>query len=423
MLGYTQLSQIHSDWIKYWYIGTPIGGVKEETLRPKKIKGDRSLMAHRNSYKTTSLIVGAAWYLTFINPNGRIRFDRKSDKDASKAVSSLMNHFDGDFIGSWHHRLYKVPKLKTDIWGQSRIKIASRTKPFNEASVESAGIASGQTGSHYDIINSDDFITIKDRVSKAERAKTEVYLSEIINIPAPGGHINFTGTPWHKKDGWSLVPPPVKFPLGSCKIIGLDDERIASIRKRMPISLFIANYDLENSENIDGEFSEIKFLETPWEIEANNIGYLDPAGEGVDTCGLSFVGWNSKGQIQTAVFTWDEPVWDIMDKVFELMHKYNIRILYIETNFDNGALYRQYANTGRVAPDRRSHNKPTFIMTMLKQYYPEIYFDENSDDEAVAQITEWSPLVDLDDVPDSLAGALEKLPENDSDDSILGRVY
>ena len=71
-LGYDKLNQTHSEWIKHLFFSG----------------NETPLQAHRNSYKTTSLVVGIILYLIF-NPNATFCIIRKSESGAIKILQEV----------------------------------------------------------------------------------------------------------------------------------------------------------------------------------------------------------------------------------------------------------------------------------------------------------------------------------------------
>jgi hypothetical protein len=69
MLGFTDLTELHNGWIR-------------EMLLSKE---DKTLQAHRNSYKTTCVAIALALIMILL-PNKRTLFCRKTDPDVKEIV-------------------------------------------------------------------------------------------------------------------------------------------------------------------------------------------------------------------------------------------------------------------------------------------------------------------------------------------------
>ena len=74
MLGFNDLGELHNHWIR-------------EMLTAKE---DRTLQAHRNSYKTTCVSIALAEIIILL-PNKRTLFCRKTDTDVKEIVKQVKN--------------------------------------------------------------------------------------------------------------------------------------------------------------------------------------------------------------------------------------------------------------------------------------------------------------------------------------------
>ena len=72
MLGFTELTELHNDWIKSIVLS----------------KNDFTLLAHRGSYKTTCLTIGLAIIL-ILEPNSTTIFLRKTDVDVKEVINQI----------------------------------------------------------------------------------------------------------------------------------------------------------------------------------------------------------------------------------------------------------------------------------------------------------------------------------------------
>src|SRR5208337_3518037 len=226
-LGYDQLVPMHTEWIKQAWLDDSCKGIQ----------------AHRNSFKTTSIIiVGSIWYLLFFDCNETILYARKIVEDASKVVATIRDHFESKEIRLLSKFIYQKDDLRTDNWSSKSITMAFKQTKTPEGNIESRGITGTMTGSHYDKIFADDFVDLNDRTSKVEREKTKHYVREFFNVKKLDGRVFYSGTPWHKNDAWSILPEPVKFPIGSVPIIGYYgdelEETIKTLRPSLGASLF-----------------------------------------------------------------------------------------------------------------------------------------------------------------------------------------
>jgi len=222
LLGFTKLTLLHNEWIQMML----------------KSKSDKTLQAHRGSYKTTCVSIALAILMVLL-PNKRILFMRKTDSDIKEIIKQVQN-----ILVDLHFQVFVMA-----IYGvQVKLTIASATEVSTNLTTDvkgtpqlvGIGTGSSLTGKHFDIIFTDDIVNVQDRVSKAERDHTKIIYQELQNIKNRGGRIFNTGTPWHKEDAFSLMPDPIKYDCYQTGLIG--KEELAVIRKSMLSSLFAANY-------------------------------------------------------------------------------------------------------------------------------------------------------------------------------------
>ena len=74
LLGFNKLTQLHNKWIV-------------DMVRGKE---DKTLQAHRGSYKTTCVSIALA-ILMVLMPNLRILFMRKTDTDVKEVIAQVEN--------------------------------------------------------------------------------------------------------------------------------------------------------------------------------------------------------------------------------------------------------------------------------------------------------------------------------------------
>ena len=58
----------------------------------------------------------------------------------------------------------------------------------------------------------------------------------------------------------SLFSPAHRYPIGSVNIIGIDEAWIADKKKRIPNSLWAANYELRHVKDVDPEFGGFQWF-------------------------------------------------------------------------------------------------------------------------------------------------------------------
>jgi len=362
-----------------------------------------SLQAHRGSYKTTAIvIIGCPAWLLF-NPNYRIAIIRKNFTDASaclRNISDIMKREEVREIFKFAHGFY--PRAKIDRADKLEFNFKDTTTP--EGSIDAHGIKSSITGSHYDFILCDDFVTILDKISKAEREKTKMMLEELkVNVLDPGMGAGFIGTPWHKDDAWGMCPEPLKKDVYQTGILSPEE-----IQKKKDMTTHItwaANYELRHATNANAIFKNATYGKWDYRIKTG-IGHLDAAYKGKDTTALTFLAKKKDGRFQGIGFVFTEDVRERKNFIKEKWKKYFIGTVYNEENADKGFLADSLSEKGvQMSTYHESMNKHVKIIAYGKEngFWDKIDWDPDTDPEYLNQILDYVEGSEPDDAPDSFA--------------------
>jgi hypothetical protein len=395
--GFDRLNETHGIWIK------------------KCWSNDKTyvLQAHRNSYKTTAcIIIGSIWCLIF-NPDNTVLIVRKEYEGAASILGAITKIYESDKMKALYNELgYKTFQLNDS--RKDTLTLSTKTTITKEGSIDSMGIGGAITGRHYDKIICDDIITLKDRVSHAERERSKEFIRELANVKNAGGSITFTGTPWHKSDAFSILPEADKYPLGSISIPELTKENLAEIRAATTHSLWSANYELVHISSDDRIFTDAKFGH--WRNDLpGSIGLCDTAYSGTHYTALSIAQiegnhYNVKGWV------WRKSIVDLYQIITNLLTDHNCGTLLIETNADKGLsrleMMKYYPNVIGYAEHENKHNK---IVGYVKNNWSKILFDEDSQSEYLNQVFDYTEGIEPDDAPDSLAALMRVLAKRNID--------
>jgi len=391
-LGYDLLEEIHTRWIKYLWLS----------------KTSRALQAHRKSYKTTAvLIVGTIWWLTFCNPEETILFLRKSWDQAAEIVKAVKNQFESEAV-RYLYKYYDVDNIRGGTWRDSAISLATKEKVTPEPNVGCLGVGGNITGSHPTKIFADDIVTIKDRVSRAERENTKLFVKELINIETVEGVTCYTGTPWHKDDAWSIIPKPEKYPVGKIEIQGFTPEKKLDYKKRLGTSLYAANYELKHIADEDQLFSEPIYGKWPDRFKRINA-WCDPSYEGKATTAMAMIGIDIHDKAWVRGWVW----WKHVDQCYNLMVQemkiFKCGTFYIETNADKGYSKKDMAEKWTTIGRNETTNKHIKIVSFLRQNWKELTFADDCQPEFINQIMDYSEDAELKDAPDATASLIREM--------------
>lgn len=401
-LGYKDLNETHNLWIRNCWMNSK----------------DYVLMAHRNSYKTSAvLIVGTIWYLIF-NPEATILIVRKEYEGAASIVKAILKHYESQELHELYTSLgyadFRVKDAKKD-----SITLPYKKQVTKEGNIDSMGIGGAITGRHYDKILCDDICTLKDRVSKAERDTTKEFVRELMNIKKPGGTMTVTGTPWHKDDVYSILPEADRYPIGSVKINQFTDTVIEEIRQRTTASLFAINYQLKHVADENKVFTDFKW--DNWRNElVGTVGHIDTAYSG-DHYTAFTLKQERDGRIILKGWVWRKSITDLYHQIVEIANNHNCGTIYIEENADKGLskleMMKFYPTMIGYSEKENKHNK---IIGYLKYNWPEIYFDQYCQEEYLNQILDYEEGEEPDDAPDSAASIIRLTKQGAAPLSFIG---
>ena len=398
LLGFDKLNPLHSKWINYIW----------------ESDGHRALQAFRGGYKTTSIVlVGAIRWMLF-HPNDRILLTRKSFKAAAeviKAISKAMQTTEIQELFKQAHGRY--PKTRVDREGN--LTYAFKTKNTVEGNITGMGIDQGITGYHFDKIINDDIITLRDRISRAERERTVEMVREIAtNIIDPGKGSSWTGTPWHNDDAWKAIRKFTRiaqYPISRYNFLGSD---VIEKKKRTTTPyLFAANYDLVLNKDESLLFSD-PIWPCKWDYSVRGaVAQLDTAFDGDHFCAFTIMAPTRKEngqQIYQAVgYTFLGHIRDFEPRIELLCKKYHVKHIHVEKNADQGESAKRLQARGiNAKPYGEGMNKHVKIGTYLYPVWPYIEWSEDTDEEYLIQVKEYKEGITPDDAPDSAASLIKQ---------------
>lgn len=388
LVGFTKLTELHNRWI--------IDMVRGE--------GDKTLQAHRGSYKTTCVSIALSFIIVLL-PNLRTLFMRKTDADIKEIISQVKKILLSEQMRYFVKTIYGVD-LKLTVATANEISTNLTNDPRGTSQLVGIGMGSSITGKHFDRIFTDDIVNVQDRISKAERDRTKVAYQELQNIKNRGGRIFNTGTPWHKDDAFELMPNPEKW---DCNSTGLmSEEEIDGLRKGMTASLFAANYLLKHIAAEDVIFENPQIGADPALVEQGEC-HIDAAYGGEDWTAFTICR-KTNGKYYVLGKCWRKHVDDVEDEIIQIRKSFNAGRINCENNGDKGYLGKELRAKGeRVNIYHESMNKYLKITTYLKSEWESVIFVKGTDEEYINQICDYNENAEHDDCPDSLASLVRQL--------------
>lgn len=403
LIGFKKLKKIHNEWIKDMIKGTE----------------DKTLQAHRGSYKTTCVSIALA-VVVVLFPNLKTLFMRKTDNDIKEVIAQVK-------------KILESPQMRVLVKAIYGKDIALTTSTANEISTNlcqdirgtsqlvGLGIGGSLTGKHFDRIFTDDIVNVQDRISKAERDKTKIIYQELRNIVNRGGRIFNTGTPWHKDDAFVLMPNPERWDCYTTGLISSDE--LAEIKGKMTASLFAANYELRHVAAEDVIFTDPRVDGDPAMVEQGE-SHIDAAYGGEDFTALTICR-KVDGTYYVYGRLWRKHVDDVEDAIIALHNSFNGGRIHCEDNGDKGYLAKELRKKDmRVRKYHEDMNKYLKITSYLKSEWKNVVFVKGTDAEYIQQICDYSETAEHDDAPDSCASMIRYLwKKSDEQTSTYTPVY
>lgn len=405
-LGFTDFRKLHGDWIRWIISDGP----------------DGTLQGHRGSYKTSCLKLGIA-LLMIKHPDWNIIFLRKTDTDVSEVIRGVDRILHEPLFCTIFRALtgsdLQVTKSTT-----TEITTNIYSSPGGADQLLGIGIGGSLTGKHADIVITDDIVNLKDRISRAERERTKQIYQELQNVKNRGGRIINTGTPWHKEDAFSLMPPPMVYDWRSTGLI--TPEKAEALRASMSPSLFAANYELRHIAVENALFTDPPTFTTDTNLLRDGRAHIDAAYGGSDYTAYT-AGCRRGDKMYMYGRLWKRHVSSVLPECIQETKRLLCGRIYVEDNGDKGFLARDIRLAGGSSvPYHEAENKHLKISTFLRKWWPHIVWLEGTDPEYLNQIIDYTEDAEHDDAPDSAASlirVLEKKPADSNYTSVFDRQF
>ena len=387
-VGFDKLTALHNRWIIEMIRGTQ----------------DKTLQAHRGSYKTTCVSIALACIFVLL-PNKKTLFLRKTDADVKEVIRQVRNILLSPPMQEAARLIHGKDMILTT---QTASELSSNLPGDSKGTSQlvAMGINGSITGKHFDRIFTDDIVNVQDRTSKAERDRTKIVYQELQNIRNRGGRIFNTGTPWHKEDCFSLMPNIERHDCYSTGLIS--KEQLQIIREAMTASLFAANYELRHIASDDVIFTSPQTGADP-ALAEQGICHIDASYGGED--GTAFtICKKSGGKYYIYGRLWQKHVDDCLPEIIRLRKAFNAGLIYCERNADKGYLAKALRDKGERADTyHEKTNKFVKITSYLKSEWKNVVFVAGTDQEYINQICDYTENAEHDDAPDSAASIVRKL--------------
>lgn len=384
-VGFERLGLLHNKWIIDMAFG----------------KGDRTLQAHRSSYKTTCVAIALA-LIIMLRPNKRTLFLRKTDDDVKEIVEEVKKILLHPVTQIFAMAIYGVG-IKLVVSNSNEISTNLTNDPRGSAQLIAMGCGSSLTGKHFDFIFTDDIINMNDRVSRAARDQTKRIYGELKRLCNKGGRIYNTGTPWHKDDAFSVMPEADKYDIYTTGIY--DEAEIETIRhdKSNTPSLFAANYELRHIASDGQLFSTSPVFDKNMELFVNGVCHIDAAYGGEDSTGVT-LGTKRNGKMYWLGMKFNRHVDLCLPEILKQCDRLRVGLIICELNSDKGYLVQEIRRLGyRAQGYSETMNKHQKISTHLYKWWENIVWLEGTSAEYLNDIMDYTEDAEHDDCADSAA--------------------
>lgn len=366
---------------------------------------DKTIQAHRGSYKTTCLAIFLALNV-LAHPSESVIFLRKTDADVAEVIRLTAKLLRSGVTAELCKDLRNGHELQVIKDTASEIETNLHTGSNGASQIVGIGLGGSLTGKHADIVVTDDIVNIKDRVSRAERERTKLMYMELQNIKNRNGRIINTGTPWHKDDAFSLMPSADKYDCYTTDLMTQDD--ILALRDSMSASLFSANYELKHIADENAMFTDAKFTKD-YDAIFNGLCHIDASYGGEDSTAFTILKEDGDRLIVYGK-KYTRHVDDCLTDILSKKQLYRAGTTWTERNADKGYLDKSLKAKGDTSSTyHEKMNKHIKISTYLKENWARVYFLDATDPEYIAEILDYTEHAAHDDCPDSLASAIRQL--------------
>lgn len=314
--------------------------ISRKVRSPSKFK---LFLLPRDHLKSSIITKGGAIMRMLSNPNIRILIANNTWDNARKFLGSIQKHLDrGALLPTY------FGSFKSSHWNQDEIVIRQRTMVLDAPTIATTGLEKEQTSQHYDLIIADDLVARENVSTKEQRQKVKDYINSLMALLEPQGELWVVGTRWSQDDAYGDL---IEEGIWDTLIRGCWDdeertkpifpekftaEKLHFLRKKMGASLFSCWFlnDPVSQEAADFKKEWIKYYQ-PSPHPSNLYLAIDPAvslSKDADYSALVVAGMFKDRRIRVVDYIRGRFVpSELVDKIFEVVEKWNLHQIGIET--------------------------------------------------------------------------------------------
>lgn len=153
------------------------------------------LVVPRGCFKSTIGVVGYSIWTLLKNPDARILIDSELYTNSSNFIREIKAHLESHMITYLFGRFNSK-----EVWNNSGLIIAQRTRPWKEASITCGGIGTVKVGQHFTHIIGDDYNSPQNSNTPEAREKIINHYKYNQSILEPDGTMVIIGTRYSEGD-------------------------------------------------------------------------------------------------------------------------------------------------------------------------------------------------------------------------------
>ena len=316
--------------------------ISEKLKSPSKFK---LFLIPRDHLKSSIITKAGSTQRLLNNPNIRILIANNTWDNARKFLGSIQKYLRKGEALSYYFGVFE-----SDKWNQDEIVIKQRTQVLDAPTIATTGLEKEQTSQHYDLIIADDLVARENVQSKEQRNKVKAYINSLIALMEPNAELWVVGTRWSEDDAygdlieegiWDVMQRgcydeesgekkpifPEKFSL----------EKLDFLRAKLGPVLFSCWY-LNNpiaEEAADFKREQVHFYEVGTPHPSSLYLAVDPAmslGSDADYSAGVVGGMFADRKIRIVDYFRKKVIPnDLINEIFKIVKKWNIRRMGIET--------------------------------------------------------------------------------------------
>lgn len=308
----------------------------------------------RGTFKTSVLTIGFALQYVLNDPNCRILLDSETFGKSKAFLMELKGHLEHNekFRAVFHaiHGCFPDDKKKSELWSDSQLVLACRTRWRKEPTVSCAGVDVTKNGMHYDLIIGDDLHSEKNVTTKEQIDQVIQHYKLLLSLLDPGMALVIIGTRWDYNDLYQHILDNERYRFNILIRRAIKDDGsllfpsrltrdfLENTKRTQGSYIFSCQYLNEPVDDESATFKRSQIVRRDWEtIKDRPINWylsIDPSYEGEYSDFAAFViaGMDYQRDLFVRhVLRQKMTYGQIITTMFELYYKFRVKRIFLET--------------------------------------------------------------------------------------------